>query len=288
METLVRAAKALLMIALPLVLGAVRARRYRLGWGLFGIGAATFLLSQVLHLPFNAWVLTPWMERLGLWGVSTGMPLVLMGILFGLSAGVFEEGARAVVYRTWLRRARTWPEALLFGAGHGGIEAMVLGGLSLYGLLQALALDGVDLATVVPAEQVEAAQAQLQAYWGMPWHLAILGAVERVFALCLHLSLTVLVLQAFRRRNALWWVGAVGWHALVDAGAVVAAVAWGPYLAEGIVGLMALASLGIVFKLRGGDVPDVPAKVEAAPPPVQPTPPAGERKERLDESRYVE
>ncbi len=288
MDILVRGANALLMIALPLVLGVVLVRRFRLGWGLFGIGAVTFLASQVLHIPFNSRVLSPWIERLGLAGADAGLPLVVVGTLFGLSAGLFEEGARAVVYRFWLRRARTWREALLFGAGHGGIESVVLGGLALYGLLQALALNGVDLVTVVPAEQVEIARAQLQAYWSMPWHLTILGAVERVFALCLHLSLTVLVLQAFRRRNPLWWVAAVGWHALVDAAAVASAVAWGAYRAEAIVGLTALASVGIIFALRDeGGVPREPES-EPASPPARAAPTVGERKERLDDSRYVE
>jgi len=288
MDTFIRAANALLMIGLPLVLGIILVRRFRLGWGLFGIGAVTFLGSQILHLPFNAWVLNPWVERLGLTENMSGAPLVMTGLLYGLSAGIFEEGARALVYAAWLRKARTWGEALLFGAGHGGIEAIVLGGLALYGLLQAVALEGVDLATVVPAEQVEAARSQLQAYWAMPWHLSILGPVERVFAICLHLSLTVLVLHAFRRGNVLWWALAVAWHMLVDAAAVVVSASGGPYLAEGVVGLAALASLGIILALRDGQAAAAaPAQQGPAAPAMTPrSSPAGP--DRLDDSRFTE
>jgi predicted cobalt transporter CbtA len=40
-----------LMILFPLVLGWWIRRRYRVGWGIFWAGAATFILSQSVHLP---------------------------------------------------------------------------------------------------------------------------------------------------------------------------------------------------------------------------------------------
>jgi uncharacterized membrane protein YhfC len=285
MDVFVRGLNALLMIALPLLLGVALARRLRVGWDLFGIGAATFFASQLLHLPFNAWVLDPGVERLGLSEAARGWPLIAVGVLYGLSAGVFEEGARALVYRTWLRRARTWAEGLMFGAGHGGLEAIILGGLSAYGLLQALALQGVDLGSVVPAGQVETAQAQLQAYWSAPWTLALLGAVERAFAVCLHLGLSILVLQAFRRGQVRWWLAAVIWHTLADAAAVVTVAIAGPYWAEAVVGLMAMASVGIVISLREGRTPA--DSVPAPQPPPGALPPAPDLSPRqLDDSRF--
>ena len=45
-----RALNALLMIVLPLALGACLARRYRLPWTLFGWGAVTFVGAQVVHV----------------------------------------------------------------------------------------------------------------------------------------------------------------------------------------------------------------------------------------------
>lgn len=50
---LTHALNALLMIALPVALGIFLTRRFHLGWRLFFIGAATFILSQVGHIPFN-------------------------------------------------------------------------------------------------------------------------------------------------------------------------------------------------------------------------------------------
>ncbi len=59
-----------LMIALPLVLGVVLARRWRLSWGLFGAGAATFVASQVFHIPFNNLVLTPFVTERGMFAAG--------------------------------------------------------------------------------------------------------------------------------------------------------------------------------------------------------------------------
>ncbi len=75
MDIALRGLSALLMIALPLALGAYFTRRWHLGWGLALVGAVTFLLSQAGHIPFNAQVLNPVLARLG--EGSLDLPLAL-------------------------------------------------------------------------------------------------------------------------------------------------------------------------------------------------------------------
>jgi hypothetical protein len=41
------------MMTMPLLLGRFIAGRRGAGWGLFGIGAATFVASQIGHVPFS-------------------------------------------------------------------------------------------------------------------------------------------------------------------------------------------------------------------------------------------
>jgi len=95
----------LLMIAIPLILGVVLARRWRLSWGLFGVGAATFVASQLLHIPFNNLVLTPFVTERGMFAAG-GLAFVTAALLYGLSAGVFEEVARFVFYTAFIRPLR--------------------------------------------------------------------------------------------------------------------------------------------------------------------------------------
>ncbi len=135
MDTLARALNPLLMIALPLALGVSLARRYRVDWRYFGLGALAFFASQVLHIPFNAWVLLPGLTRLGLGPAAQGASAVVFALVIGLSAGIFEESARYLLIRLWPRPERRWENAMMFGAGHGGLEAILTwpaGGLWLF------------------------------------------------------------------------------------------------------------------------------------------------------------
>jgi uncharacterized membrane protein YhfC len=242
------------MIGLPIILGVIFAKRLNAEWRIYGVGVVAFVASQVLHIPFNAFILAPLLENLGLSLVQTELALIAICLAYGLSAGVFEEGARYLVYRFWLRKERSWREGLMFGLGHGGIEAILLGALAAYALMQAFTLRGVDLSTVVPAEQMSEAAAQLEAYWSLPWYAALLGALERVFALAIQISLAVLVLQAFRRRQVRWGIAAVLWHTWIDAVAVYGVQSWGIYITEGLMAVAAILSLAIIFRLRDDSI----------------------------------
>ena len=115
----------LLMILLPLLLGIWLVHRYRVSWKLFLIGAAGFVVSQIGHIPLNQFVLNPFVRDFLAQGETVGRVL-LAALLFGLSAGLFEEGTRYLFY--YFRKSmRDWDEGLMFGAGWGGIEAILLG-----------------------------------------------------------------------------------------------------------------------------------------------------------------
>jgi uncharacterized membrane protein YhfC len=291
-DELVRLLNALLMLAAPLALGAYVARRVGMGWRLFFVGAATFIGSQVLHIPFNLWVLAPRLGAAGLAQATEGLPLLILALAYGLSAGVFEEGARYLVYRFWIKDTRRWREAVQFGVGHGGAEAIILGGLAVIAFFQLTAMRDTDLVALVPAERLELARAEIEAYWAAPWYEALAGAVERALALCLQTSFAVLVLQVFTRKSPFWLFAAILWHAVVDALAVVGVVRqWSIYTIEGAVGVMALISLAALFALRPreeGDkakekeAPEPQAVVRRDEPPIQAVPP-----ERLEDSRYT-
>ncbi len=257
----------LLMIALPLVLGVVLARRWRLGWGLFGMGAATFVASQIFHIPFNYLVLTPFVTERGMFAAG-GWAFITAALLYGLSAGVFEEMARFVVMRRWALDTRNLPNALMFGAGHGGGEAIILGGFVLYAFFQAVALRGVDLVKTLPLEQVDVVAAQMALYWNMPWYKALLGAGERAGAICFHLSASALVLQSVRRGGWGWLAGAVAWHTLFNAATLIVLDRWGVYAAEGIVVIGAGISLLIIFAIKNMDAPG--EDLEEDPPSLSP------------------
>jgi len=242
------------MLAIPIALGIYLTRRMRLGWRLWWIGGATFILSQVGHLPFNA-LLNVLFRRSVLPMPPVGWQPVVFSLIGGLSAALWEEPARCAVYRWWAKDARSWGRALLLGAGHGGMEAILLGGLVLLTFLQMLALKDADLNRILPPERVREVEYQVRQYWSLPWTMTLLGAYERLQAIPLHLANAVLVLQVFTRRQSRWLLAAIVWHALVNTAAALAVQAWGAYVTEGLMTIEAVISLAILWSLRQPEPP---------------------------------
>ncbi len=288
MDIVVRFLSPGLMVVLGLWAGAFFVRRFRSEWRVVWLGALTFVGAQVLHIPFNSYVLNPLLGRLG-WAAGAGpgtLALVWVGLAFGLSAGLFEELGRYVVYRLGLKGVERWGDGLAFGAGHGGMEAVLLGGLGVLTVIQIISLDGMDLAQVVPPEQLPVAQMQIEAFWAAPWYMIGLGFVERIFAICFHLSASLLVLQAVRRKSVVWLVAAIGWHTLLDAAAVYGASSWGAVATEGVLGVFALVSLWVVARLRDGPAPEDSNQMPRVPEKTLDLSRVDVTDEQLEESRY--
>jgi uncharacterized membrane protein YhfC len=281
-----------LMIAMPILLGVFLARRLGLRWSLYVVGAATFAASQVVHIPLNSGLTALFTNRI-LPAPPVAWRLPFNAVVLGLTAGLCEEIARYLVYRYWIKSARTWREALMFGAGHGGIEAIFFGALAGAAFVQFVTLRNTDLSTLpLTAHQAVVLREQITAYWSAPWYATLLGAVERAFTLCFHLSATVMVLQAFRRQNLLWLVAAILWHAAADASAVFVGGTWGVYWAEAAVGAFGVASLGLIFALRPGGTETLPEPAAASGPETTPAripaPDAeADLRRKVDETRFT-
>lgn len=239
----------LLMIAMPVGLAIFLTRRWKMGWGIWWIGFATFVISQAGHLPFN-WIVDSLLDKSAMLYWPRTSQLLFSAAFLGLSAGVFEEVARYLVLRFWAKKARSWRNGVLFGAGHSGSEAIILGLLSLLTLVNMLVIRGMDLSTLLPAEQLELAQQQVAAFWSAPWYLTLLGALERAFAIACHVFMATLVMKAFTDRKIIWLFAAIGFHALLDSSAVLALEYFGPYWTEALLAVFAVVSIFLTLVLR--------------------------------------
>jgi uncharacterized membrane protein YhfC len=276
----------LLMIAMPVGLAIFLTARWKFGARLWLIGAATFILSQVGHIPFNA-LATLVLNRTPLVNLTPEVALIFNAIFLGLSAGLFEELFRYGMFRWWAKDARSWRKGVLTGAGHGGAEAIILGALVLYAFVQLAYLRNADISKVVPPGQVAATQQQVFSYWSMTWYASLLGAVERLFAIPTQIALAVLVLQTFTRRQWFWVWLAVLYHAVLDTSAVYLAPKLGTLPTEGVIAGFAVLSAILIFVLRQPEPPG-----ENLPPPVPPAPvftpkPPEATPDKLDQTRYA-
>ncbi len=223
MITLAYTVSIALILALPLTLAALLRRRFAAPWFLFLAGAATFALSQAAHLPLNGWLADIGLLPKNAMSTET-IPLWQTCLILGLTAGLCEELARAAGYAL-LRHYRRFEHGLLLGLGHGGIEALALGGIltaasvsSLLALRDSVA-QGVDLATLsTSAEQLAHLNTQLATLEHFALWMALPPLVERALAIGIHGVCSMLVWRAFARRRWGYLALAIAYHALVDAG----------------------------------------------------------------------
>ena len=279
----------LLVLALVIGLGIFLTRKYNLGWRLYWIGGGLFIISQILHIPFNIFL-----DRLFDRGFLPLPPeqyqLLFSAVILGLSAGLFEEIVRYAGLRWWAKDARTWSKGLLFGAGWGGLEAIIFFVVvMLLNYIIFMALRTVDLSTMLPPEQLLPLQQGLDLFWGVSWYDSLLGALERTLVLPIQIALTIMVLQVFLRKQSRWLWLAIGWHALLDAVAVISVRQWGAYATEGLLAIFTLLSIGIIFLLRSEEpveeADDFAPTGDGEPGPVD-LQPIEENMDTLDGTRY--
>ena len=180
-------------------------------WGAFLIGALTFvvftmILESILH---NL------LSRTALWAVLRGS-VWLYGLYGGLAAGIFEETGRFLAFRLLLKDEREPIAALSCGVGHGGAEAILLVGLTMVNDLALIAMVSAggttDPALLEAAEQLAST----------PAGMFLWAAFERIGAVILHLSNSVLVFAAIRKPGKTWLFPiAILIHAAADFIAVV-------------------------------------------------------------------
>lgn len=230
------ATSALIALGGPLVLAAWLWRRLGASPRAFFIGAATFFLFQgVLRLPWQIAVGLALKDR------AAADPMLSWAWLAvsALTAGLFEETGRYVAYRfAWKDRSAVG--GVMLGAGHGGIEAMLLVGLSIAGNLVVYVALGRGLTLGIPEAQLELLRAQFAQL--TPW-LALAGGVERVSSMMVHCGLSLLVLQAFTRGSRWWLVAAIAFHAVSNLVGVGVTKQLGVGPGEAVIALFGLTAL---------------------------------------------
>ena len=145
--------------------------------------------------------------------------VILYAVYGGLMAALFEETGRYIAMR-FLVKPMDFPNAFMYGAGHGGVEAMLLCGVaSINNIASAVMINSgtmsAQLATL-DAEKAADTAAALSALWTTPSLTFFAGGVERIIAVVLHLSLSILVFQSIRKKAPMELVRAYLFHFVID------------------------------------------------------------------------
>ena len=227
------------------------------------LGAATwFVFAMILETVPKAILFNP--------ALAVGKVVMANAALYtvfgALMAGLFEETGRFIVFKTFLRRQTNRETGVSHGIGHGGMEAVftlavsgaqnfVFAVLIGTGMFQSL----VDK-TAVKGADVSALQALPQQILSITPGTACLAGAERIFAMLLHVGLSVLVFYAVKQSRPLWYVLAILLHALFDVPAALYqfGVIKDVYLVEAMIAVFAVAAFAIAY--RALYRPDKPAQ----------------------------
>lgn len=218
----------------------------------FFIGAGTYLLfamllEQLLHVLVIQFC-----------GLNAQSRPWLYYVYAALAAAVFEETGRLIAMKFWMKKWLDFPNALMYGIGHGGVEAILLGGLSgISNLVSMLMINSgamQNTLAALPAKSANQTVSQLSALWTTPAPLFFVSGIERISAIILHIGLSLLIYRAVKagkcRTAAFTAVLAYGIHFIVDFFAVAGPALFPIYVIE--IGVFVMAAGTLVMALKMG------------------------------------
>jgi len=220
-------------VGVPIILAVYIWRKYRISWAIFFLGIAFFLLSLV-RIPLNN-LLNSIISS----NFRGDLAIILIGLFASFTAGLFEEGVRVIAIGAIIKQ-RSYEKGIMYGIGHGGGgESMIFVGMSV--LFSFLAYKFFP--DVIPVNLLS----QLA---GIDWYMPLVGALERIFAVTIQISFSVLVMYAFMKRKYYLILAAIFYHMIVDFTAVYINYKFGILLTEILVFVFAVISLTVIFILK--------------------------------------
>ena len=206
---------AILSIGVPilLVVLCVRQRKGTL-WAVF-TGAACFVVgAMLLESLFHRLMLTVLVPDL----LQHPVAYILYSCM---AAGVFEETARLIGLSLLSRCDATPVIGFAYGVGHGGIEAVIIGGLGAVNNIATIVMVNIGqtdtLLNGLSGDTLTLAIAQLEQLAQIPSTLFLASGLERMVTLAFHIALSMLVWMIVARHIPRWGFGiAILLHAGMD------------------------------------------------------------------------
>lgn len=167
------------------------------------IGALMFFLFQgLIRVPIITLIsYMPWYQTFAL------NNMVLVAIIMAFTAGLFETVARYLGLKFLLKKELERKNGLAYGIGHGGIEAILLVGLSYAAniLFSFLINAGAPVDNLIISQLVNT-----------PSSLFLIAGIERVFAIFFHIAAALLVTYGIMKNKKVYILYSFILHFLLD------------------------------------------------------------------------
>ena len=200
---------AILSIGLPIFLFIVFYKKFNVKFipMLFGI-AGFIVFALVLESSVHFIVLTK--------NALMNKPVIY--IFYGIfMAGIFEETARFISFKILKKKYEGIGTGLAYGVGHGGIEAVIIVGVSMItNIVFSIIANTGNMEAITGVLQGRALE-QITLLQATSPHLFLIGGIERIFAMSIQISLSIIVFYSVYGKNKLWlYPFSVILHAIIN------------------------------------------------------------------------
>jgi uncharacterized membrane protein YhfC len=200
----------LVTIGLPVLAGIWLNKRLNVSWRVITLGSlGYFIVQALLTLLYSGVASLAGIESTTLTEGPNFVTQVTLSIIMAALLGVLLRWAGM----KWVKMPLVNLEAAYgLGLGYGGIESITRVGLPLLLTFFTMLRNINPQASALDPETIT----QLEALWQVSAWVPIVGSLERISALVMHITITILVLQSFTRKNNLWLAVAVGLEVVIN------------------------------------------------------------------------
>lgn len=194
----------LVSIVFPILVVVIVKRKSKHAWGPFFAGVLSFWLLQIIiRIPLLQVVLPNYK-----WYHDLAENYLLLGLFLGGTAALFETVGRLFTMKFLLRNRVSYHSGILHGAGHGGIEAILLVGLNfiIYAFF-ATQINSIGIEAFVvkisggnelALEQTRVLADQLvnQESW-----MFLVAGLERAMTIVVHIALSLMIMEGIYKNR---------------------------------------------------------------------------------------
>lgn len=222
-------------------------RKYKISLRPVLIGALVFILfTQLFEKLLHSYVLGT-----NLFGIVQ-KPFIL-GIYGAFAAGIFEEVGKFIGMKYWMKNKTQWKDGIAYGIGHGGIESILVGGLSfVQSIIFANLINTGMLERTLSSKIPLATLAQLKnTLVNTPYYMFAISPIERIMAVALQIGLSLIVLYGIKNKKYIYLLWAILLHALFDLlPGLYQALKFNVWIAEGVIFIFAAISVFYIQKSK--------------------------------------
>jgi uncharacterized membrane protein YhfC len=202
----------LVTIGLPILGGVWLNKRLNVSWRVITLGSlGYFIVQALLTLLYSGFASLMGDEFTRLTDNANFITQIGLSIIAAALLGVMLRWAGM----KWVKLPLTTLESAYgIGLGFGGIESITRVGLPLIMTFITM-LSNININPQTSTLDPELIT-QLEALWQVSAWIPIAGSIERISALVMHITVTILVLQSFTRQSNLWLGAAIALEVLIN------------------------------------------------------------------------